>query len=797
MFRNYLKIAWRSLFKYKLFTLVNITGLSVGMGAAMLILIWVGNELSFDQYHKHSKDLYRVICHWHGGGETIDVEGIPLALEVVASQKISSIEDFYLIKKAIGRPVVQITPSRVFEEKQLAFIGENWFEGFDYTVLAGDLNTFFEDKYSVAITKRKANQYFGTTAPIGETIKIDSIPYTIRLLLDNNPTNSSLQYDILVPLAASWPNQEAYEVEYQSGNYNYMGFVKRAPQADLKALEGRLGETLTEITDPDDPKTCSVIPLEEIRFDSRIKEDFIAHQSKSTVYIFGLIALILLITAGLNYINLSTAIVNKRVREIGVKKVIGADFRHIFLQLLMEAVLVSSMALSLSLLMVYFCLPIMGRFVETELRLLPNDPMIWGLFAGVFHISLLISGVYPAFLHAGFNPKNLIKANSGESQNGFTLRKVLVTTQFALTMVILIGTGVIYQQLRYIQKKDVGYNRSQIININPFIFRGDIGFNIDRLMNFGKVIQNIPGVEAVSAAEAPLTNITNHNQGGFSWEGMSPDYQAIVAQLSADSKLKDLYELQLSEGRWFDQVNNADRFNVVINEQAVAQFAIPEPVIGRPVKFRGREGKIVGVVKNFHFDDFHQAIEPLVIWNNMGRAPRLVARLSGHQIDQTLAKLNETFHEQLPAFIFDYQFLDESFERLHAKDVKAGFLFSIFAGLLIFISCLGLFGLAVFAAEQKTKEIGIRKVLGASVISIVGLLSQNFLKLVFWAFLVAIPLAFWGTDQWLNRFAYRVDLPWWVFLLSGLVMMLIAFFTISLHSIRAASVNPVESIRQR
>ncbi len=795
MLKTYLKVAIRHLSNNKIFTSLNVLGLSIGMAAALLILIWVQNELTFDSYHKNADQIYRIISQWHGKDAMINIDAIPLAVKELAETEVPGIEELFVARPAFGSPLVEVDKTKVLEENEMVYISDNWLQEFSYQVLAGSIQQFNDNKYSMALTRSRARKYFGDTDPLGQTVRINEVDYTIRLILADNPANSSFQFKVFLPLSAVWEDRAAYERDYQSANYNYLSFFKCPGGVAPQDIVDQLSDILVRVDNDEDKKTCLVLPLKDMRFYTDISNDYFTHQNKAAVYIFGLISLVILLTAGWNYINLSTAMLSKKVKEIAIKKVVGADFRHIFTQALLETGVVVMLAFIIAIGLVASALPKLSLFIGYELPLKLEDPYILLVLGSVFVLGLLVAGIYPAVLFAGFKPIGLIQ-NESIRENRDWLRKSLVIAQFVAVFVVMISTGVIYQQLQYIQKKDVGYDRSHVINLQPNLFRVDsIARNLERFALYSEALRTIPEIESVALAENAISNITNRNRGSFSWDGKPADMSVIVHQITANEDLISVFDLEMTAGRWFSGDLETDQINYIINETAAKNFNIPEPVVGRKATFHNGPGQIIGVVKDFHFASMRESIEPLVISHNSNRGRSILARVNGENATVALKKAEEIFNSFLPGIPFQYHFLDESFQKMHENEAKMSLLFLVFAGLLVFISCLGLLGLAIFAAENRVKEIGIRKVLGASVGSIIGLLSKDFLKLVFIAFVFAAPITWYAMQQWLKNFAYRIELPWWIFVLAGIIVTGITIIVIGFQSVKAALANPVDSLK--
>ncbi|MEL6717252.1 MAG: FtsX-like permease family protein, partial [Bacteroidota bacterium] len=565
-------------------------------------------------------------------------------------------------------------------------------------------------------------------------------------------------------------------------------------KVDREALAGKLSFLLNE-ADEDDNNGCSVVPISKMRFNQQLNDDYFHHQNKATVFIFAIIGLIMLLIAGLNYINLSTALMSKNVQDIGVKKVIGANAHHIFAQVISETALVSLIAFVLSLLIVRISLPKLSDFMEVNFHINFAGASIWLILIGVVILSILIAGIYPALMSAGAKPIQLLRSKTTQTK-GINMRNTLVTLQFIASIVVLISTLAIYQQLQYVQNKDVGYNREKVVFINPRLWRGEGSWeNFQKFVSYKKELAKLTGFESAVLTDGSLASINNRNSGALDWEGKPDDFSANIHQMRANEDLLEVFDLQMKDGRWFSDARQGDKSNIIINESAVRTFGIPEPVVGRRAKYHGGEGQIIGVVKDFNFRSLHQEVSPLVIWSGEGRGNKILARIQSDDPQETMSEAKALFQKFLPNVEFEYSFIEDDFIAMHEADQKVSTLFQIFAGLLIFVSCLGLLGLAVFAAERRVKEIGVRKVLGASVANIVALLSKDFLKLLIIALIIASPIAYFFMQKWLASFAYRIEVQWWFFALAGLAAIVVALLTVSLQSIKAALANPVHSLK--
>lgn len=790
-----LKIAIRNLLSNRVSSSINLLGLTIGMASALTIFIWVQNELTFDRHHQNAHAIYRVLSHWKGSNLITNYSKQPLSLSETAKNEIPEIDDFFILRPASQNPVLAIAGKGVFSEKEMAYVSSNWFEGFDYKIIEGSFASFQDGKSNIALTQSQAIKYFGDQPALGQEIRMEANSYRVSLILQDNPSNSSFQFKAFLPLQALWPNQAAYEQDLRVANHNYMTFFSCGEGHDPNQVTKKLDVILQRLTEGEKSnRYTSVEPLLAMRFNEEIPVNATSRQSKSTVYIYGLIGLLLLLTAGLNYINLTTATISGKIKEIGLKKVVGARFHHIFYQVILETSLLSLVAFTLAICIVQSGLPLLSGFIGSHLVLDFSNPYILIILTGIISLNILIAGVYPAALFAGVRPIKLIKRTKASRKNE-SLRKVLVTTQFVITIATLIGAGVIYQQLQYIQGKEVGYERDHVLEISPNLHTGDVRRNFDQFSLFAKALNNITGIQGVSLGDAPLVQIENQNRGSFNWTGKPENLNVVVSQLAADQNLLSVFDLQIKDGRWFQSEIETDQNNIIVNEAAVKEFNLPEPVVGQAVSFRGREGTIIGVMEDFHYGSLHKEIDPLVIRNSRGRGSFVLAKIHGDNVQRVLTEAELKFNDLLPGIPFQYQFADNSFTEMHQADIKTGVLFRSFAGLLIFISCLGLLGLSMFSAEQRTKEIGIRKVLGASVVSIVRLLTAEFPRLVLLAIFLAAPLAWLLIRTWLNNFAYQTSMLWLPFVLAGTITLLIVFLTVSIYGIRVALINPADSLR--
>ena len=790
MFFHHLKIALRSLRSNMLFTGINILGLSIGLGAVLLIFTWVQNELSFDSYHPYAKDTYRVISILDPQDDPWYFGSIPYPL----AQKVSSIPE--IEKITLGRirknKLIQFPNKKKIRGESIAFIDSQWFKVFDYPIIDGSTKDFAQNRYSIGLSQDIAQLYFGEENPIGKQIQIDSTLYTVNLIVGTNPSNSVLQFKIFIPVESLWASPYEREKLTEWGEFEYKAFVVgKAPE--------RIAQKFTQIlheNQEDDDTLVQLEPLGEIRFNLLTDSDYFPHQKKSAVLIFGIIGALLLLIASFNTINLSTSIIHKRTKEIGVKKVLGASFYHIFIQIILETLITTCLSLLLAGWITELFMPVLNSFIDLPLEFSWLSLATWRIILGGIIFNVFIAGLYPAFLFAGFKPLRLMK-QSHTPQQGLSIRRGLVVTQFSISLIVLICTLVLHQQFQLIQKKDVGYDRSQVVIFEPNLFQEDFQKNFQNFATWKQEMEQIPEFTHLTATDNSIVDVQSFG-GNLSWaeKYTATDLPNSMYKLKTNEALQALFDLKLIQGRWFSKENSQDKFNIIFNETAVKRFQIHEPIIGKKVQWGSSDGQIIGVVKDFHFQSLHKEIEPLVLFQaEDDRYSTLMARIEGSAASDGLKKAQSAFEEALPGIDFHYSFLDETYTRLYESEAKFRTLIQLFAGLLIFIACLGLFGLSIFAVQRRTKEIGIRKVLGARVGQIIQLLSSDFLKLVGMALVFASPIAWVLMNNWLETFAYRVSLSWWIFVLAGLLAIVLAFLTVGTQSFRAAIANPVKALR--
>ena len=803
MLKNYLKIALRNLRRQPGYAVINVVGLAVGLACFLLIVLYVQDERRFDRFHEKADRLYRVVEARDAADQEeqhiADTMG-PLASTLVRDFPEVVGATHMLSRSVIGRRTMQYGPNRYYEADYL-FAEPSFFEVFDFVLLRGNLEAALNEPQSVVLTERAARKYFGDEDPSGKILSMEQFgDLRVTGVLRDPPKNSHLHFSMLISFATLEANVgDGFLQWIQSWrSTGALTYLVLADGASPDAVEAKLLPLLRTYRDEEQlTRTPYLQPITDVHFGSGHIE-FDRNEAKGDVaylYIFSAIALFILLIACINYMNMATARSMQRAREVGLRKVVGAHRRQLIRQFLSESILLAVLALALALALVRMALPAFNTLADKELAfgLLAEGPFLLGLMALVLAVGV-VAGSYPAFYLSKFRPA-LVLTGSGEAGAGAArLRRSLVVTQFALSIIMIVATVVVYQQLDYVQTRRLGFNQHQLVVID--INSGDVRSNWRTIK--GEFAQ-APGVQNVSVTSRVPGDWKFITQIDVVPEGAEETELITMHFLGIDEDFLDTYEINLKQGRAFSMDFATDSSSVLLNETAARMLGIDAPG-GQMVNIPATpfEGRVVGIVEDFHFRSLHEAIGPLVLgyWSNPVRViDYFTARIDGGDLPATLDALRAVGERFDPSHPFEFNFLDQRLNDFYETEARVGKLFGIAAFLAVVIACLGLFGLASFTAEQRTKEIGVRKVLGASVGGIVVLLSKDFLKLVALAFVVAAPVAYVAMDRWLNDFAYRIDLTAGIFLMTGLAALGIAIITVSYQSIRAALANPVESLR--
>lgn len=792
MIHNYIKIAFRNFSKHRLFSLINLVGLTVGLGVCLLILLFVRDELSYDSFHSKAD---RILLFQQFEGSAVSGSGFAQMIESEITQ-VEETARLIKIKALIG------SQTQSFYENDFYFADSTFFQIFDFPLVEGNPNIALAAPNNLVISETMAQKYFPNENPIGKTLEFgNQQELVITGVMKKLPHNSHLSIDFL----CSFQNTATLLRQNLTGYWDNQSltYLLLSPETKPEAIASQITALAEKTNDPNAGVwQLSGIPLRDIylrhRFDGRIK----AQNAIENVWIFSIVAVFILALACFNYVSLVTARSSTRAREVGVRKVLGAKKNQLLLQFLSESGLVLAVATLSALVAVQVVLPTFNQFIDKGLALATlfntKDVLI---FLGAFALLSLITGSYPALVLSSFKPVAVLKNAVFGNMSDALFRKVLVLLQFAVSIVMIVATIVVVNQLFFIQNKDLGYQRDQVLNIT---FQGDI--SSDQKQIFKKEMQGMSAIKSVS-----LSNMLP-GQGSYSNklveeyvpEGKNTGYFYVTA----DENFLETFGISVQSGRYFDATSTSDKNQFLVNQAMVEYLEWGDEAIGKEIGYYtyqytqsgGYEeipirGEVIGVVENYHQSDLKSAIYPMLFKYYQGCESEMAIKIAAGQARNAISSIQEQWKSFFPAEPFAYQFLDESFDQTYANETKTAQVFGIFAGLAIFISCLGLLGLVAFAAERRTKEIGVRKVLGASVVSIVALLSKDFVRLVIISAFIAFPIAWWAMSQWLERFAYRVDLSWWIFALAGFGALLIAFITVGFQGLRAAVANPVKSLR--
>ena len=791
MLKNYLKIAFRNLWKHKVFSFINIMGLTVGMSACFLIFLYVSFELSYDNFNSKSDRIYRLVTDLKTPSETINSATCSWAFAPPMKNEFPEIEAFTRLN---GGSFLVRKGNVKFQETKTVFADSSLFRIFDFKLIHGNPETALKEQLSVVFTEKAAKKYFGDSDPVGQIILLsgEGLPATVTGVMQDIPENSHIKGDMFVSMSTL--TQRLYKgIDDQWSNFGADTYFLLKPGASSKLLESKFPAFMEShagkmMKENKMYYTLFLEPLEDIHLHST--RGSLDAGSVNNVYIFSVVALFILLIACINFVNLTTARSVERAKEVGIRKVVGAPKSLLARQFICESILVCFIAFVFSLMLSSGLLPLFNTLSGKTISqgILSNLPFVGMLFLAAVVIGIL-AGMYPALVLSSFEPVVVLKGRFTTSIRGILLRKGLVTLQFGISIALIIATIIVYTQMDFMRDRDLGFTKDQILIMNT---EGDPKRDALR-----SSISEISGVKSTATSSSVPGG---GNPGAYSEiENKSGDMQVANLDLYfVDFDYIPQFNLKIVAGRAFSKEFGTDTTQaMLINEAAVKLlgYSAPEQAVGRRFRQWGREGKIVGVIKDFHYRSLQEKISPLTMRIEPRQSDLLSVKIEGGNMKETISALENKWKTIIPDRPFSYYFMDEFFDRQYRSEERFEKLFFNFAILAIFISCLGLLGLASYSTMQRTKEIGVRKVMGASVGSIVGLLSMDFLKLVFIAFVIASPVAYYGMHQWLDKFAYRTDIHWWVFAAAAMISFFIAFATVSFQSIKAALMNPVKSLK--
>ena len=809
MFKNYIKIAWRSLKKQPFFTFLNTFGLAIGMAGGLLISLYIYDELSYDKMFVDADRIHRINAAIKFGGDAREFAVVSAPMAAALKNDFSEIELVTRFRNRGSALVKKLGAEANVKEEQTTFVDPSFFEMFGVELLAGDVKTALKNPNTLVLTKTAAEKHFGVANAVGQNLVLNNEEnYTVVGVVDDFPKNSFLRdYSVFEAMEG---NADAKEINW--GSNNYQTFIKLIPTvnaADIQVqLRGFLGKYLIPGVQQYMPGITeeqfkaagnyfvySTIPLTDIHLSSNLVAEMSANNDMQSIYILSFIAIFLIVLASVNFMNLSTAHSLKRAKEVGVRKTLGSNKKDLVRQFLVESGLISFLSLILALLMAMIALPFFNSLAAKEISIPFLNPFFWLILLGAVLLLGLFSGSYPAFFMSRFMPIKVLKGGGQSSVGGGGIRNSLVVFQFAISVFLIVSTLVVYQQLNYIQGKDLGFSKDQVLIINDVYTAGG---KVDSFKEQVKQLSFVKNATLSSFFPTP----SSRSDSTFSPEEGGTDQENAVSMQTwgVDYDYVSTMDFEFVAGRDFDKNFGNDSTAIIVNERAVRLMkSTPEEAIGmrytsglnieNPEYFT-----IIGVVKDFHIDSLKEEIDAVSLYLS-DDAYAMAVKLEAGNFENAVSAIESVWNTIVPGEPFNYYFMEDSFNDTYQSERRLGNIFVIFTVLSLLIACLGLFGLAAFNAEKRVKEIGVRKVLGASVGQISTRLTLDFLKLVGIAILISLPVGWYVMNKWLEDFSYRIDIPWWVFLLAAFLAILISVLTVSYQSIKAAIVNPVKSLR--
>ncbi len=783
MIKNYIKIALRNLSRHKGYSFINIAGLAIGMACCILILLWVKDELSFDRFHKNADNICRVIqdIKFSDHSTTWAITQGPLGPSL--KEDFSEIANF---TRVTGRRF-RLTYGEHSYDEVLGMADGSIFEMFTFPLIEGDQQTALSDPHSIVLTEEMAKKYFGDEHPIGKVLKADDqYDFLVTGIMEEFPLNSHFRYNFLIPFI--FGRELKYTVDnWRNSQFStYVQIQEGIPyQEVVQKISGYLYEKPTIEKDA----KLNLQPLARIHLYSDYEFDR-THGDITYVTIFSLIAFFILLIACINFMNLTTARSANRAREVGMRKVAGAYRRDLVRQFFGESILLAFIALIFAVGMVLLLLPVFNELAAKELSFgISGNIQALLVLLGIAILTGIIAGSYPAFFLSAFQPAIVLKGTLHSGSRGSNFRKVLVVLQFSLTILLIVCTSIVYNQMNFMRNRKLGYHKEYLVYV---VLRGDIRQQFDAVKE--ELLKN-PNILDVTSSGTIPTSGYNFSNSLWRWKGQDPDEEILMRASFIDYNYFKTFGMEIVEGRSYSKEYATDPTEaLIVNEEAVKVMGMESP-LGKQLGIGDNQAKIIGVVKNYHFRSLKQEIESLILILNPQNCWALFARLNSEDVSKTIGHMEKVWGQFAPGYPFNYRFMDETIDNLYRSEQQIGTLFRYFSILAIFISCLGLFGLASFMAEQRTKEIGIRKVLGATVSNILLLLSKEFATWVLIANIIAWPVAYYAMNRWLQGYAYRINIALWSFVLAAVFALAIALFSVSYQAVRAATANPADALR--
>ncbi|HTQ65872.1 MAG TPA: ABC transporter permease [Puia sp.] len=792
MLKNYLRLAFKNFRKHKLFSLINVLGLTIGITCCLMIFLFIMNEFSYDKFHKDGKDIYRVYRTGNTNGE---IRNIPWVSPPYARALATDYPDAVKATMRVQPDNDLVKYKNIsFNEKKIYLVDSNFFSFFSFRLLKGNPTTVLNDPLSIVMTETAAKKYFGNEDPIGKIVDFnEKLRLKVTGIAEDIPVNTHMDFDMVVPLS-NWKNERWMNQWPSNSLFVYLKLNPSLKPGSLQKqfprfMDKYLGQFYRQAGFKMD---LIMKPLEGIYFEGENPFDGVKHGSKNMVYIFMSIAILILIIACINFMNLATARATDRSKEVGLRKVLGAVRKQLAWQFIFESLLFSITATILAVLLFQVIMPAYTGFLGYKLPSYWSNPLFYIFLAGVILIVGVLAGSYPALLLSSFSPIESLKGKLSLGKHGAAFRKALVVFQFGISVLLIVSVSIVMKQMHYVRTTDLGFNKEQ-----SMIVRLDNGKIWDNKINFKDQVQALPNVSSVSLMTGEPGGF--HDTYGFETQN-KPGEKLMLNTEFADFEYVKTLGLKIIAGRDFSPSFPTDSTHAVIINRAAANLLgyTPQEAVGKWIKDISGDSlrrTIVGVVEDYHYASLRQVIGPLVISTRKDDRRLALIKLKTAQLKEAINRIKNIYVSNAPDFPFEYSFLDEKFDELYKSEIKQESLLSVFSAIAICIACLGLFGLASYTAIKRTKEIGVRKVLGSSVQNIVLLLSKDLLKPVLLGTLIAVPLGYYAMQNWLNNFAYRTNIPWWLFAVAALVAVMIALLTVSVQAVKAALANPVKSLR--
>ena len=783
MFRHNLLLIYRTFKRFKTSFFINLIGLSTGLACALLIYLWVNDELSIDKFHEKDSQLFQVIEHIQNIesiGTTNYTAGL---LAETLAEEMPEVE--YAVASRLREENKTLSVGDTHIKAIVQYASQDFFNMFSYGLVQGDKDQVLRDKSAIVISEELAMNLFNTTENIiGKVVEFEhDKQYQVSGMFKGTPPNSSVQFDFVL----------SFE-EYKDVNPNVLDWSYNSTFTYVTLKEDtNIDQFNDKITDfikskKSGVRTLSARPYSEAYLYGNYENGVQAGGRIEYVRLFSIIAIFILLIACINFMNLSTAKASRRLKEVGIKKAIGADRKALIFQYLGESMLMTFLSLCMAILLVVLFLPQFNQITGKQLTLSFDINLILSVL-GITLFTGLIAGSYPAFYLSGFNPVMVLKGKLNTSVGEVWARKGLVVFQFMLSIILIVGVLVVYKQIEYVQTKNLGYEKDHVLY---FEIEGRVAENPETFLS---EVRNIPGIVNASSIGNNVIGRGLNSRNDLQWEGKNPDDNIVFEMRAVNYGMIDMLDIEMAAGRRFSRDFSSEESKIIFNETAIEIMGFTEP-IGKVITIQGFALEIVGVVKDFHFASFHEEVKPLFFVLHPSWTQKIMAKIEAERERKTIEQLQEFYQAYNPGFPFDYQFLDEDYQAQYAAEQRVSTLSKYFAGFAILISCMGLFGLAAFTAERRLKEIGIRKILGSSNFGIVRLLSADFTKMVIMAIVIALPISYFIAKNWLEGFAYRIELEWWYFIGAGLIALLIAWFTVGLQTVKAARINPAQCLKE-